>query len=170
MDTSRNNIVELDGNIMVKGQLEVSNNVRLQIVNTSRNDLPAYKKHGDAGMDIRAFLQEPITLQPGKKVLVPTGIKIALPVGYEAQVRPRSGLALKHGVTVLNTPGTIDSGYRGDIGVILINLGEEPFTIYNGDRIAQLVIAEYETAIFEEVDQLPESDRGEGGFGHSGIK
>lgn len=171
MGTSCNdNNYRIVDKLSARGTLELINKVKVEIVNTSNNDLPAYKKHGDAGMDIRAFLQEPITLLPGKRALVPTGLKIALPVGFEAQVRPRSGLALNHGITVLNTPGTIDSGYRGDMGVILINLGEEPFTIYNGDRIAQLVIAKYETAIFEEVDQLPVSNRGEGGFGHSGIK
>ena len=171
MDTLQNkeNFI-IDGELSCNDVLELCCTVKIKIVNSSNNDLPAYKKQGDAGMDIRAFLSEPITLQPAKRALIPTGIKIALPVGLEAQVRPRSGLALNNGITVLNTPGTIDSGYRGDIGVILINLGEEPFTIYNGDRIAQLVIAKYETAIFEEVDQLPVSNRGEGGFGHSGVK
>lgn len=142
----------------------------IEIINTSNNELPAYKNFGDAGMDIRANIQDPITLLPGKRVLIPTGIKIALPIKYEAQVRPRSGLALNNGVTVLNTPGTIDSGYRNEIGVILINLGEQPFTVYNGDRIAQLVIAKHEIVEWKIVDQLSESERGEGGFGSSGIK
>lgn len=170
MDTLHNRNIDLINDLKTRDVLELINSVRIQIVNTSNNELPAYKKHGDAGMDLRAYLKEPITLQPGQRALIPTGLKIALPFSFEAQVRPRSGLALNHGITVLNTPGTIDSGYRGDIGVILINLGQQPFTIYSGDRVAQLVIAKHETAIFQEVPHLPESDRGQHGFGHSGIK
>lgn len=133
-------------------------------------ELPAYGTAGAAGMDLRAAVPEsqPMTLEPGGRALVPTGLSIAVPPGYEAQVRPRSGLALKAGITCLNTPGTIDSDYRGEVGVILANLGREPFVIRRGDRIAQMVIARYETAAWEEVDRLDETDRGAGGFGSTG--
>lgn len=132
--------------------------------------LPAYETALSAGMDLRAALAEgaPITLEPGQRCLTPTGLAIALPPGYEAQVRPRSGLALKHGVTCLNTPGTIDADYRGEIGVILINHGQEPFVIKRGERIAQMVIAPVTQATWARVDALPESDRGAGGFGSTG--
>jgi len=119
-------------------------------------------------MDLCASVEEEVTLEPGERRLIPTGIAIALPAGYEAQVRPRSGLALKHGVTLLNTPGTVDADYRGEIGVIMINLGDEPFVIKDGDRIAQLVISQVCHAELQEVEELPESRRGEGGFGHTG--
>ncbi len=121
-------------------------------------------------MDLRAFLSEPLTLMPMERALVPTGLRIALPEGYEAQVRPRSGLAAKHGVTVLNTPGTIDADYRGEVCVILVNLGSEPFTVSNGDRIAQMVVAKHERAELTLADVLDETERGEGGFGHTGKK
>ena len=132
--------------------------------------LPAYETALSAGMDLRAAVpeDEPIMIAPGQRVLAPTGLTIALPAGYEAQVRPRSGLALKHGVTCLNTPGTIDADYRGEVKVILINLGAEPFTIQRGERIAQLVIQRVERAEFVEVDSLPESERGASGFGSTG--
>ncbi len=132
--------------------------------------LPAYETALSAGMDLRAAVPEgePITVQPGERVLAPTGLAIALPAGYEAQVRPRSGLALKHGVTCLNTPGTIDADYRGEVKVILINLGQEPFVIQRGERIAQMVIAPVTQASWEVVDTLPESARGAGGFGSTG--
>ncbi len=132
--------------------------------------LPAYETGGSAGMDLRAALAEevPLTLAPGARALVPTGLRIALEPGYEAQVRPRSGLALKHGLTCLNAPGTIDSDYRGEVGVILINHGQEPFVIRRGDRIAQLVIARYEQATLVEVEAVDETARGTGGFGSTG--
>ena len=132
--------------------------------------LPAYETTGSAGMDLRAAVAEdaPVTLEPGQRALVPTGLKIALEQGWEAQVRPRSGLALKHGITCLNTPGTIDSDYRGEVGVILVNLGTEPFTIRRGERIAQMVIAAHAQAVIAEVKDLDQTVRGEGGFGSTG--
>lgn len=132
--------------------------------------LPAYETTGSAGMDLRAAVAEdaPMTLAPGARALVPTGLKIALQPGFEAQVRPRSGLALKHGITCLNTPGTIDSDYRGEVGVILVNLGQEPFVIRRGERIAQMIIARHEQAVVAEVDSLDETARGAGGFGSTG--
>ncbi|MEN3001037.1 MAG: dUTP diphosphatase [Armatimonadota bacterium] len=130
--------------------------------------LPSYHTPGSAGVDLYAAIEEPIVLQPGERRLIPTGIRIALPPGYEAQIRPRSGLALQHGIGMVNSPGTIDSDYRGEIGVILINWGSEPFTIRRGDRIAQLVVAPVARIEWEERAQLPESERGEGGFGHTG--
>jgi dUTP pyrophosphatase len=131
--------------------------------------LPRYMTPHSAGMDLFASLEEEITLSPGGRRLIPTGVAIALPEGYEAQVRPRSGLALRHGVTLLNTPGTVDADYRGEIGAIMINLGAEPFVIKDGDRIAQLVVHQVCRAELQEVDELPESSRGEGGFGHTGM-
>lgn len=144
--------------------------MKVKIINTSENKLPAYETTGSAGMDLRANLKQAIHLQPRERVLVPTGLKIQLPEGYEAQVRPRSGLALKEGITVLNSPGTIDSDYTGEIGVILINHGKLAFIIQNGDRIAQLVFQKVEQAEFEVVDSLEETQRGEGGFGSTGVK
>lgn len=141
---------------------------KLRIVNTSNNELPTYATKGSAGMDLRANLQEDVVIAPGERKLISTGLKISLPEGYEAQIRPRSGLALKKGVTVLNSPGTVDSDYIGDIGVILINHGEESLTISNGDRIAQMVIAKHETVEFEQVESLDETERGAGGFGSTG--
>lgn len=142
--------------------------MKIKIVNSSHHPLPQYATPLSAGLDLRANLDAPITLQPMERCLVPTGLRIALPEGYEAQVRPRSGLALKHGITLLNTPGTIDADYRGEIGVIMVNLSTEPFTIADGERIAQLVIARYEQAEWLETDALDETERGEGGFGHTG--
>lgn len=142
----------------------------IKIINNSHHPLPSYATSMSAGMDLRANLQEPITLAPMQRVLVPTGLRIALPQGYEAQVRPRSGLALKKGITVLNTPGTIDADYRGEIGIILINLSQEDFVIQDGERIAQMVIARHEQPQLIQVDVLDETERGEGGFGHSGVK
>lgn len=141
----------------------------VNIVNKSNNPLPVYETEGSAGMDLRAWLDAPIILQPMERRLIPTGLHISLPEGYEAMVRPRSGLALKHGITCLNTPGCIDSDYRGDIGVILINLGSKPFEINPGDRIAQMTITNYEQVSWLPVETLDETDRGEGGFGHTGI-
>jgi len=144
--------------------------MKIKIVNKSKHLLPEYATPGSAGMDLRANIDAPITLAPGERKLIPTGIYIALPVGYEAQIRPRSGLALKHGITVCNTPGTIDVDFRGQIGVILINLGQEDFIVNDGERIAQMVIAKYERAEWDVVEELDETERGEGGYGHTGIK
>ncbi|MDE7110598.1 MAG: dUTP diphosphatase [Muribaculaceae bacterium] len=142
--------------------------MNVKIVNNSGFDLPEYETPGSAGMDVRAALNEPLTLQPGDRALIPTGLRIQLPEGYECQVRPRSGLALKKGVTVLNTPGTVDADYRGEIGIILINLSREPFEIAPGERIAQLVINQYTRIHWEPVERLDETKRGDGGFGHTG--
>ncbi|MBO5741533.1 MAG: dUTP diphosphatase [Bacteroidaceae bacterium] len=144
--------------------------MKIKIVNTSHHPLPEYATPMSAGLDLRANLDAPLKLQPMQRCLVPTGLRIALPQGYEAQVRPRSGLALKRGITVLNAPGTIDADYRGEIGVILINLSQDSFVINDGERIAQLVIAAYEQAEFEAVESLDQTERGEGGFGHSGMQ
>ncbi|WP_370647599.1 dUTP diphosphatase [Rhodohalobacter sp. 614A] len=131
--------------------------------------LPEYETEGAAGFDLRAAITEPVTLEPGKRALIPIGIKLALPNGYEAQIRPRSGLAYKHGITMLNSPGTIDSDYRGEIKVIAINHGEESFTINRGDRIAQMVIAQFQQIEIQKVFELPKTKRGDGGFGSTGV-
>lgn len=140
----------------------------IKIINKSHHPLPQYETVHSSGMDLRAFLSEPITLQPLQRAVIPTGLYIELPPGFEAQIRPRSGLAAKHGITVLNTPGTIDADYRGEIKVILINLSNEPYVINDGDRIAQMIIARYETIQLEEVTELTDTTRGKGGFGHTG--
>lgn len=142
--------------------------MKVEIINRSHHDLPAYATAGSAGMDLRANLDEPIVLRPRERRLIPTGLFMALPEGYEAQVRPRSGLALKKGIGVLNAPGTIDADYRGEIGVILVNLSEEDFVVNDGERIAQMVIARYEQVDWLPVDALSETERGAGGFGHTG--
>ena len=142
----------------------------IRIVNKSKHPLPEYATAHSAGMDLRANLDTPITLAPGERALIKTGLFLELPEGTEAQVRPRSGLAFKHGVTVLNSPGTIDADYRGEVGVILINHGHEPFEVKDGERIAQLVIARYERVSFTQVVDLSSSERGDGGFGHTGRK
>ena len=144
--------------------------MKIKIVNKSNNPLPGYSTDHSAGMDLRAYLNEPITLKPLERILIPTGLFIELPVGYEAQVRPRSGLALKKGISVLNTPGTIDADYRGEIGVILINLSNQEVIIESGERICQMVIAKHEQAELIQVEVLNETDRGAGGFGSTGIK
>lgn len=140
----------------------------IKIINKSNNQLPEYETFSSAGMDLRAFIENPITLKPLERVLIPTGLSIELPIGLEAQVRPRSGLALKKGITVLNAPGTVDADYRGDIGVILINLSQEDFSIKSGDRIAQMVVARYERAEWHQVKVLGVTERGAGGFGSTG--
>lgn len=144
--------------------------LKIKVVNKGRQPLPQYATSQSAGMDLRADIDAPVTLHPLERRLFGTGLHIALPAGYEAQVRPRSGLALKHGLTVLNTPGTIDADYRGEIGVVLVNLSDEDFVVNPGERIAQLVIARYEQAELESVELLDETDRGEGGYGHTGVK
>ncbi len=142
--------------------------MKIPIINRSANPLPLYKTKSSAGMDLHADLKEPITINPLERTTIPTGLFMALPDGYDAQVRPRSGLAAKHGVTVLNTPGTIDADYRGEIKVILVNLSQNPFTVQPGDRIAQMVVASHVQASWEPVAQLSETERGEGGFGSTG--
>lgn len=144
--------------------------MKVKVINKSNNPLPEYSTAQSAGMDLRAFIKEPITIEPFNTEPISTGLYIELPEGYEAQVRPRSGLAIKCGITVLNSPGTIDSDYRGEIRVILVNLSNIPFTVEPGERIAQLVFAKYEKANFIEVEELSETERGEGGFGHTGNK
>ena len=144
--------------------------IKIKVGNRGHQQLPAYATPQSAGMGLRANLDAPITLHPMERRLIPTGLHIALPEGYEAQVRPRSGLALKHGLTVLNTPGTIDADYRGEIGVVLINLSQEDFVINDGERIAQMVIARHEQGDFVVVEELDETERGEGGYGHTGVK
>lgn len=146
------------------------NNIQVKVVNNGEQALPAYETPFSSGMDLRANLKEPITIAPMERFLIPTGLHIALPYGYEAQVRPRSGLALKHGITVLNSPGTIDADYRGDIQVLLINLSNDPFEIKPGERIAQLVIAPVVQAKLILTDSLDETERGEGSMGHTGMK
>ena len=145
-----------------------TNRLKIEVINTSKNKLPEYSTIMSAGMDIRSSNAEPIVLGPLERCLVPTGLYIALPKGYEAQIRPRSGLAIKKGITVLNSPGTIDADYRGEICIILVNLSAEPFVIEDGERIAQMVIARHEQAEWTEVQTLDETERGSGGFGHTG--
>lgn len=144
--------------------------MEVQIINKSHHQLPSYATELSAGMDIRANLSEPVVLQPFERKLIPTGLYIALPEGYEAQLRPRSGLALKHGITLLNAPATIDADYRGEIGIILTNLSSESFTVNDGERICQMVIASYNQVTWKPVEVLGDTERGTGGFGHSGIK
>lgn len=144
--------------------------MKVQIINRGHHPLPQYATEQSAGLDLRSNLDSPVELKPLERKLIPTGLYMALPKGYEAQVRPRSGLAIKKGITVLNSPGTIDADYRGEICVILINLSDQPFLINDGERIAQMVIARHEQAEWEQVDVLDETERGAGGFGHSGVK
>lgn len=144
--------------------------IKVKVINHSNNELPQYATPMSAGMDLRAFTNEPITIMPGERKLVHSGINIQLPEGYELQVRPRSGLALKHGITLTNSPGTIDADYRGDVGAIVHNLGTEPFVVNNGDRICQIVAKEYVKIEWEETDSLDSTERGEGGFNSTGIK
>ena len=144
--------------------------VKVKIVNRSRHKLPEYGTEHAAGMDIRANLDEPVVLKPMQRVLIPTGLYIELPEGYEAQIRPRSGLALKKGIGILNSPGTIDADYRGEVGIIVLNASDKPFTIEDGERICQMVVKEYCRVEWNEVDSLDETERGAGGFGHTGVK
>jgi len=144
--------------------------MEIKIVNKSNNELPAYSTELSAGMDIRAFLPGPVVLKPLERKLIPTGLFVEIPAGFEAQIRPRSGLALKKGITVLNSPGTIDADYRGEVGIILINLSNEDFVIESGERICQMIISSHETVLWNLVEELEETVRGEGGFGHTGKK
>lgn len=145
-------------------------NMKVRIVNKSQNALPEYKTELSAGMDLRANIEEPVLLKPLERKLIPTGLFIELPAGFEAQIRPRSGMSLKHGISVLNTPGTIDADYRGEIGIILVNLSNDNYSIEPGERICQMIIAKHETVSWEEVEVLEETERGAGGFGHTGTK
>jgi len=142
--------------------------MNIKIVNTSKHTLPAYETVASAGMDLRAELSQPVTLKPLERCLIPTGLFIELPVGYEAQIRPRSGMAFKHGITVLNSPGTIDADYRGELKVIIVNLSNDEYTINDGERVAQMIIGQHAKAEWFQVDSLTETKRGEGGFGHTG--
>lgn len=144
--------------------------MKVQVINHSHHPLPAYATPLSAGMDLRANIDAPITLKPLQRALIKTGLHIALPAGYEAQVRPRSGLALKHGITVLNTPGTIDADYRGELCVLLVNISDQDFVINDGERVAQMVVAKHETVEFAVVEELDETERGTGGYGHTGVK
>lgn len=143
--------------------------LKVKIINKSHHPLPAYATPGSSGMDVRAFLNHPIVLQPLERVLVPTGLYLQLPRGYECQIRPRSGMSLKHGITIANTPGTVDSDYRGEIGIIVINLSKDPFVINDGERICQMVITKYDRVEWEQVERIDETVRGDGAFGHSGV-
>lgn len=144
--------------------------IKVKIVNRSGNELPAYATFSSAGMDVRACLDAPVTLNPLQRMLVPTGLRIQLPHGYECQLRPRSGLALHNGITLVNTPGTVDADYRGEIGVILINLSDQPFVINDGERICQMVITRYTRVEWESVERIDETERGDGAFGHTGLE
>ena len=144
--------------------------IKVKIINNSGFELPTYETFSSAGMDVRAALKEPVTLQPLERTLVPTGLRVQLEHGYEMQLRPRSGLPLRHGITLANTPGTVDADYRGEIGIILINLSNEPFTINPGERICQMVVTKYSRVEWEPVSRIDETERGEGGFGHTGLQ
>ncbi|MDY3846717.1 MAG: dUTP diphosphatase [Prevotella sp.] len=144
--------------------------IKIKVINKGKQQLPTYATPQSAGMDLRANLDTPVTIRPMERKLIGTGLHIALPIGFEAQIRPRSGLALKHGITVLNTPGTVDADYRGEIMVLLVNLSNENFIVNDGERIAQMVIAKHEQAEFSVVDELDATERGEGGYGHTGVK
>lgn len=155
---------------MAKQKKEEMEEIKVKVINSSTNELPQYATVSAAGMDLRASLDEPITLRPLERRLIPTGLRIELPQGYECQIRPRSGLALKYGISIVNAPGTIDADYRGEIGVILINLSDTDFIVNPGERICQMVVAPYTRVAWQQVDELGATDRGEGGFGHSGVK
>jgi dUTP pyrophosphatase len=143
--------------------------MNIRIINNSKNVLPAYETMHAAGMDLRADVEEPVSLKPMERRLIPTGLHIELPEGFEAQIRPRSGLAFKHGIGIVNSPGTIDADYRGEIKVLLINFSDQPFEINTGDRIAQMIVAPHEKVIWEQVEELNETSRGAGGYGHTGL-
>lgn len=143
--------------------------IKVKIINNSGFDLPAYETFSSAGMDVRAALKEPVVINPMQRMLVPTALRVQLPHGYEMQLRPRSGLALKHGISLVNTPGTVDADYRGEIGIILINLSDQPFTINPGERICQMVVAPYTRVEWEPSERIDETERGEGAFGHTGL-
>lgn len=144
--------------------------VKVKIINNSGNALPSYETPSAAGMDVRAFIKEPIVIKPMQRVLVPTGLRVQLPEGYEMQIRPRSGMALKHGITLANSPGTVDADYRGEIGIIVINLSDQPFVINDGDRICQMVVTQYSHVQWEQVDCIDKTERGDGSFGHTGVE
>lgn len=148
--------------------MDISKEVTIRIINKSNNPLPQYETIGSAGLDLRAFIAEPITLEPLERRMIPTGLYLEIPDGYEAQIRPRSGMALKHGITLINTPGTIDADYRGEIGLLLVNLSNTPYTIHNGDRVAQLVLTSYVRIHWNLTESLTKTERSSGGFGHTG--
>lgn len=154
---------------MTRSTINLMERIKVKIINRSGHELPAYETPSSAGMDIHACLEEPVVLQPLQRALIPTGLRIQLPQGHECQIRPRSGLALKHGISLVNTPGTVDADYRGEIGVIMINLSDKPFTVNDGERIAQMVITQYSHVEWEPVDELDRTKRGDGGFGHTGV-
>ncbi len=154
---------------MTRSTINLMERIKVKIINRSGHELPAYETPSSAGMDIHACLEEPVVLQPLQRALIPTGLRIQLPQGHECQIRPRSGLALKHGISLVNTPGTVDADYRGEIGVIMINLSDKPFTVNDGERIAQMVITQYSHVAWEPVDELDRTKRGDGGFGHTGV-
>lgn len=154
---------------MTRSTINLMERIKVKIINRSGHELPAYETPSSAGMDIHACLEEPVVLQPLQRALIPTGLRIQLPQGHECQIRPRSGLALKHGISLVNTPGTVDADYRGEIGVIMINLSDKPFTVNDGERIAQMVITQYNHVAWEPVDELDRTKRGDGGFGHTGV-
>ncbi len=156
--------------VLLQKILSIMESLKVKIINESGYDLPTYETPLSAGMDIHACLDSPIVLQPLQRALIPTGLRLQLPRGYECQIRPRSGLALKHGISIVNTPGTVDADYRGDIGVVLINLSNEPFTVNPGERIAQMVIKEFVHVEWEPVKRLDETKRGDGAFGHTGLE
>lgn len=149
-------------------KIAIMSEIKVKIINRSHHPLPAYETPGAAGMDVRANLDEPIVLQPMQRVLIPTGLYMQLPQGFECQIRPRSGLALKYGITVANAPGTVDADYRGEIKVILLNVSDRPFTVNDGERVCQMVIARYERVAWESVERIDTTERGDGGFGHTG--
>ena len=144
--------------------------IKVKIINRSGHQLPAYETPSSAGMDVRACLEKPVTLQPLERALIPTGLRVQLPQGHEMQIRPRSGLALKHGISLVNSPGTVDADYRGEIGILVINLSNEPFTVNDGERICQMVITRYTRVDWERVERIDETERGKGGFGHTGVQ
>ena len=144
--------------------------IKVKIINRSGHQLPAYETPSSAGMDVRACLEKPVTLQPLERALIPTGLRVQLPQGHEMQIRPRSGLALKHGISLVNSPGTVDADYRGEIGILVINLSNEPFVINDGERICQMVITKYPHVEWDPVEEIDSTVRGDGGFGHTGVK
>ena len=144
--------------------------IKVKIINRSGHQLPAYETPSSAGMDVRACLEKPVTLQPLERALIPTGLRVQLPQGHEMQIRPRSGLALKHGISLVNSPGTVDADYRGEIGILVINLSNEPFVINDGERICQMVITNYTHVVWDPVEEIDSTVRGDGGFGHTGVK
>lgn len=169
MTENSNNHISRGGSEVRSEEGARPEHIKVKIINDSHHPMPAYATPGSAGMDVRAFLKEPITLRPLERALVPTGIRLQLPQGYECQIRPRSGLAIRNGISLVNTPGTVDSDYRGEISAIVINLSNEPFTINDGERICQMVITRYTRVTWEPVNRIDRTERGDGAFGHTGV-